>query len=386
MKKLMTATIATLSLGAVGIAQQSEAEASETTISSQEQSQFSGIFAEGYMDKDASGNYHHTSDGNWEQSMFDDEQYYFYLIDDKGNYHYFYFPVAGEGQGATNDNTNATTTPVQQDGNVNSPNKSHEEVQKSGYHLDGTDDSAQQDKNNYDNNYTRNDNNGQHNVQQGATSNQSANESAQATDNEDSTNAASSNNETAQTAAPVNESAQATEQQNNTNATSSNYETTQTAAPVNESAQSSEEANTTQSTTDSNNETSSSNWLTQNRQLQPYGQYYGGGAHYGVDYAMDENTPVYSLTDGTVTQSGWSNYGGGNQVTIQEENSDNYQWYMHMNELNVSEGDTVSEGDQIGLSGNTGNSTAPHLHFQRMDGGVGNNYSVDPTSYVNSKA
>ncbi len=444
MKKLMTATIATLSLGAVGIAQQSEAEASETTISSQEQSQFSGIFAEGYMDKDASGNYHHTSDGNWEQSMFDDEQYYFYLIDDKGNYHYFYFPVAGEGQGATNDNTNATTTPVQQDGNVNSPNKSHEEVQKSGYHLDGTDESAQQDKNNYDNNYTRNDNNGQHNVQQGATSNQSANESAQATDNEDSTNAASSNNETAQTAAsanestqvteqqnntnvassnnetaqtaasvnesaqatdnedntnaansnnetaqtaaPVNESAQATEQQNNTNATSSNYETTQTAAPVNESAQSSEEANTTQSTTDSNNETSSSNWLTQNRQLQPYGQYYGGGAHYGVDYAMDENTPVYSLTDGTVTQSGWSNYGGGNQVTIQEENSDNYQWYMHMNELNVSEGDTVSEGDQIGLSGNTGNSTAPHLHFQRMDGGVGNNYSVDPTSYVNSKA
>lgn len=386
MKKLMTATIATLSLGAVGIAQQSEAEASETTISSQEQSQFSGIFAEGYMDKDASGNYHHTSDGNWEQSMFDDEQYYFYLIDDKGNYHYFYFPVAGEGQGATNDNTNATTTPVQQDGNVNSPNKSHEEVQKSGYHLDGTDDSAQQDKNNYDNNYTRNDNNGQHNVQQGATSNQSANESAQATDNEDNTNAANSNNETAQTAAPVNESAQATEQQNNTNATSSNYETTQTAAPVNESAQSSEEANTTQSTTDSNNETSSSNWLTQNRQLQPYGQYYGGGAHYGVDYAMDENTPVYSLTDGTVTQSGWSNYGGGNQVTIQEENSDNYQWYMHMNELNVSEGDTVSEGDQIGLSGNTGNSTAPHLHFQRMDGGVGNNYSVDPTSYVNSKA
>lgn len=386
MKKLMTATIATLSLGAVGIAQQSEAEASETTISSQEQSQFSGIFAEGYMDKDASGNYHHTSDGNWEQSMFDDEQYYFYLIDDKGNYHYFYFPVAGEGQGATNDNTNATTTPVQQDGNVNSPNKSHEEVQKSGYHLDGTDDSAQQDKNNYDNNYTRNDNNGQHNVQQSATSNQSANESAQATDNEDNTNATNSNNETAQTAAPVNESAQATEQQNNTNATSSNYETTQTAAPVNESAQSSEEANTTQSTTDSNNETSSSNWLTQNRQLQPYGQYYGGGAHYGVDYAMDENTPVYSLTDGTVTQSGWSNYGGGNQVTIQEENSDNYQWYMHMNELNVSEGDTVSEGDQIGLSGNTGNSTAPHLHFQRMDGGVGNNYSVDPTSYVNSKA
>ena len=355
MKKFVTATIATLSLGAIGIAQ-GEAQASEN---GQSNSQYSSnqssnsIFNYGYIDQDASGNYHHTLDGNWDQSMFDQQQYYFYLIDGEGHYHYFYFPM-------NNQSGNANVS-INNDNNY-SANQSHEEVQKDGYDVNQS--SKQNDTQNrnssdevsaqtsseqatsnvdYNDSYTRNDGNGKQNVQQNATSNATSQATSNATTN-----------------ATTNETSNAT---------------------TNTTAQDSTNQSTSNNTSDSNStsNSNSSNWLTKNRQLQPYGQYHGGGAHYGVDYAMDENTPVYSLTDGTVTQSGWSNYGGGNQVTIQEKNSDNYQWYMHMNSLNVQKGQQVKEGQQIGASGSTGNSTAPHLHFQRMQGGVGNQYSVDPS-------
>ena len=387
MKKLVTATIATLSLGAVGIAQ-SDAEASENNQSGTQYSSnqsTNDIFEYGYIDEDNSGNYHHTLDGNWDQSMFDQQQYYFYLIDEEGNYHYYYFPMNDQGTNSTN--TNATN--AYNDNNY-SADKSHEAVQQSGYDVNEapaqsqeapqssnnevsaqtssqeqsttTNDNASYTQNNtssnenYESSYTRNDGNGVEDVKPNATSNNV----------ENTTNT------------PATESA-------NTNSSNEGQATQQETAPSSEASNNNNSTNTSEAS-NNNNSASSSNWLTSNSQMQPYGQYHGGGAHYGVDYAMDENTPVYSLADGTVVQSGWSNYGGGNQVTIQEQNSDNYQWYMHMNSLNVQKGDQVKEGQQIGESGSTGNSTAPHLHFQRMEGGIGNGYAVDPTSYVNSKA
>lgn len=393
MKKIVTATIATLSLGAVGIAQ-SDAEASENNQSGTQYSSnqsTNGIFEYGYIDEDNNGNYHHTLDGNWDQSMFDQQQYYFYLIDEEGNYHYYYFPMNDQGTNSTN--TNATS--AYNDNNY-SADKSHEAVQQSGYDVNEApaqsqeapqsfnnevsaqtspqeqrttaNDNASYTQNNtssnenYENSYTRNDGNGVEDVKQNATSNNVENTTNAPATESTNTNSSNEGQATQQEAAPSSEASN-----NNNNASTS-------------------EASNNNTSSNNNNSTSSSNWLTSNSQMQPYGQYHGGGAHYGVDYAMDENTPVYSLADGTVVQSGWSNYGGGNQVTIQEQNSDNYQWYMHMNSLNVQKGDQVKEGQQIGESGSTGNSTAPHLHFQRMEGGIGNGYSVDPTSYVNSKA
>ncbi|MDK9854851.1 M23 family metallopeptidase [Staphylococcus equorum] len=399
MKKIVTATIATLSLGAVGIAQ-SDAEASENNQSGTQYSSnqsTNGIFEYGYIDEDNNGNYHHTLDGNWDQSMFDQQQYYFYLIDEEGNYHYYYFPMNDQGTNSTN--TNATS--AYNDNNY-SADKSHEAVQQSGYDVNeapaqsqeapqssnnevsaqtssqeqstAANDNASYTQNNtssnenYENSYTRNDGNGVEDVKQNATSNNVENTTNAPATESTNTNSSNEGQATQQEAAPSSEASN-----NNASSNSNNNASTS-------------EASNNNTSSNNNNSTSSSNWLTSNSQMQPYGQYHGGGAHYGVDYAMDENTPVYSLADGTVVQSGWSNYGGGNQVTIQEQNSDNYQWYMHMNSLNVQKGDQVKEGQQIGESGSTGNSTAPHLHFQRMEGGIGNGYSVDPTSYVNSKA
>lgn len=369
MKKMVTATIATLSLGAIGVAQ-GEAHASENNQSNTQYTSNhanSDIFNYGYIDQDDNGNYHHTLDGNWDQSMFDQQQYYFYLIDNEGNYHYYYFPMDNQSANTSNvDNVNAS------DDNNYTDDQSHEEVQSEGYDINQS-----SENNDVDNSATTNQSTESEQTTQSNSNNVNNTQNNAANNVENNTQNNASTNNNYETSYTQNNGTNDVQQ----NATSSNDSTPQQqAAPQQNNTQSEAASNS------SNNSTHSSNWLTKNRQLQPYGSYHGGGAHYGVDYAMDENTPVYSLADGTVIQSGWSNYGGGNQVTIQEKNSDNYQWYMHMNSLNVKSGQEVKEGQQIGLSGSTGNSTAPHLHFQRMSGGVGNGYSVDPTSYVNSKS
>lgn len=114
-------------------------------------------------------------------------------------------------------------------------------------------------------------------------------------------------------------------------------------------------------------------WLLKHPILQRFGKYTGGlmfngGNHYGIDFGMPTGTKIRALTDGRITQSGAVSGGGGNQITLREPGGKYFQWYMHMSKLLAKKGDNVKTGDVIGLSGNTGNSTTPHLHIQRMKG------------------
>ena len=87
-----------------------------------------------------------------------------------------------------------------------------------------------------------------------------------------------------------------------------------------------------------------------------------GTTHNGVDISVPTGTNVYAAEAGTVTTAGF-NTSAGNWVIIDHGNG-YITKYMHNSELKVSKGDKVEKGQVISLSGNTGDSTGPHLHFQ----------------------
>ncbi len=96
--------------------------------------------------------------------------------------------------------------------------------------------------------------------------------------------------------------------------------------------------------------------------------------HNGLDFGVVTGTPVEATMDGKVVYAGWNNQGYGNLVIV--ENGDYKTYYAHLSSIPVSVGDSVSSGATIGLSGNTGNSTGPHLHYEIRK----NNVAINPTS------
>jgi murein DD-endopeptidase MepM/ murein hydrolase activator NlpD len=89
--------------------------------------------------------------------------------------------------------------------------------------------------------------------------------------------------------------------------------------------------------------------------------------HAGMDMADHVGSPVTSAADGIVTYAGWR-MGYGTLVEIKHENGFSTR-YGHLSKALVKEGDRVNAGDLVALSGNSGRSTGPHLHFEvRKDG------------------
>ncbi|GAA1010204.1 M23 family metallopeptidase [Streptomyces thermogriseus] len=106
---------------------------------------------------------------------------------------------------------------------------------------------------------------------------------------------------------------------------------------------------------------------------------WSSGSHTGIDFPAASGTPVHAVGAGTVVQAGW---GGayGNQVVIRMADG-MYTQYAHLSSIGVSVGQTVAPGQQIGLSGATGNVTGAHLHFEvRATPEYGSD--VDPVAYL----
>ena len=101
-----------------------------------------------------------------------------------------------------------------------------------------------------------------------------------------------------------------------------------------------------------------------------------GRMHEGIDIAVGEGTPVRAAAAGTVIYAGWMS-GYGNLVAVNHGNGLSTA-YAHNSSLAVSVGQSVAAGEIVSYSGNTGNSTGPHVHFEvRVDGSA-----VDPLGYL----
>ena len=101
-----------------------------------------------------------------------------------------------------------------------------------------------------------------------------------------------------------------------------------------------------------------------------------GRTHKGIDWGISTGSTVVASSGGRVVSAGW-NGGYGYSVLIQHPDGRQTR-YAHLSKITVSSGEYVNQGERIGLSGNTGNSTGPHLHFEIIINGT----AVNPLNYL----
>ena len=99
--------------------------------------------------------------------------------------------------------------------------------------------------------------------------------------------------------------------------------------------------------------------------------------HNGIDLKANYEN-VYSVLDGIVTETGYDHKGGGNYIKVKHFNRFETS-YLHLSEMYYRAGEKVKAGFIIGKSGNSGNSTGPHLHFSVKEFGQ----SINPSHFLN---
>jgi murein DD-endopeptidase MepM/ murein hydrolase activator NlpD len=100
--------------------------------------------------------------------------------------------------------------------------------------------------------------------------------------------------------------------------------------------------------------------------------------HPGIDIAAGLGAGIYAADTGVIVFAGWSYRGYGNLVIVDHGNG----WqtaYAHLSQINVACGGSIYQGQLLGLSGSTGNSTGPHLHFEMRHSEYGR---VNPWLYL----
>ncbi|TRV80065.1 M23 family metallopeptidase [Streptomyces sp. 130] len=109
------------------------------------------------------------------------------------------------------------------------------------------------------------------------------------------------------------------------------------------------------------------------------GSLWSSGSHSGIDFHAASGSSVVAVGAGTVVEAGWGGAYGNNIVLRMTDGT--YTQYGHLSSIGVSGGQSVAAGQQIGLSGSTGNSTGPHLHFEaRTTPSYGSD--MDPVAYL----
>jgi murein DD-endopeptidase MepM/ murein hydrolase activator NlpD len=108
--------------------------------------------------------------------------------------------------------------------------------------------------------------------------------------------------------------------------------------------------------------------------------------HPGIDIKVPEGVPVKAAADGTIYHINEDEKdAAGKYIVIKHSfgRETYYSYYMHLSKINVKAGEYVKAGDVIGLSGNTGKSTGPHLHFEiRVSGNIRDCDSINPCLYL----